>query len=78
MTKCIDIAIGMNDSISDEAARVFSAQLYSAIGFGHSVGKAFEQAKTALMLEGIREENTPQIFTKQALDPNNIVLLKQK
>lgn len=78
VTKYIDVAIGMNDSISDEAARVFSAQLYSAIGFGHSVGKAFEQAKTALMLEGIPEESTPRIFTKQTLDPNNIVLLKQK
>lgn len=53
ITKYIPITIGMNTSISDEAARTFAAQLYSAIGFGKSVQTAFHQAKVALLLENI-------------------------
>jgi hypothetical protein len=72
----IDLAVGMNDSIGDDAARVFSAQFYSAIGFGRSVQEAFMQAKAALMLEGIPEENTPVLFARVGIDPNNIILVR--
>lgn len=64
----VPCAIGMNTSIGDQAARVFAAQFYSAIGFGHSVAKAFDQAKAALMLEGIPEERTPELFTSVGID----------
>ncbi|HEX9001316.1 MAG TPA: CHAT domain-containing protein [Blastocatellia bacterium] len=76
VTEHIDLAIGMNDSIGDEAARVFSAQFYSAIGFGRSVQEAFMQAKAALMLEGIPEENTPVLFTRVGIDPNDVILVR--
>ena len=71
----IDAAIGMNTSIGDYAAQVFSSQFYSAIGFGLSVKKAFQQAKAAIMLENIGEENTPELFIKDGLDANDIVLV---
>ena len=51
----VEAAIGMNTTIGDNAARIFSSQFYSAIGFGISLGKAFEQAKALLMMEGIKE-----------------------
>lgn len=76
VTQYIDAAIGMTDEIGDEAARVFAAQFYSSIGFGHSVKVAFEQAKAALMLEGIPEENTPALFTREGVDPETIVLVR--
>ena len=76
VTKSVDVALGMNDSIGDEAARVFSAQFYSAIGFGYSVQKAFDQAKTALMLEDIAEETTPQLFTREGITADDVVLVK--
>ncbi len=60
----IECAIGMNTTITDKAAQVFAAQLYSSIGFGLSIDKAFNQAKAALMLEGITEEQTPALFVK--------------
>ncbi|MDR2538095.1 MAG: CHAT domain-containing protein [Bifidobacteriaceae bacterium] len=60
----IDAAIGMRTSISDDAARIFSSHFYSSISFGHSIAKAFGQAKAALMLEGVKEESIPQLFTK--------------
>jgi hypothetical protein len=76
VTQHIDVAIGMNTSIGDEAARVFAASFYSAIGFGRSVLQAFDQAKAALMLEGIPEERTPVLFTRDGVDPMSIVLVR--
>ena len=74
----VEAAIGMKTSIGDEAARVFSSQFYSSIGFGLSVRKAFEQAKALLMLEGIPEEETPELFTAQGLSAEDIVIVKPK
>lgn len=75
ISEFVEATIGMNTSIGDDAARIFSSQFYSSIGFGLSVGKAFKQAKAAMMLEGINEENTPELFIQKGLDENEIVLV---
>lgn len=72
----IESAIGMATSISDEAARVFAAQLYSSIGFGHPIQIAFNQAVALLMLEGIPEEDTPKLYIKDKIDPNELVFVQ--
>lgn len=72
----VDTAIGMIEEIGDDSARIFAAYFYSAIGFGHSVKTAFEQAKSALMLEGIPEEGVPELYTKEGLDSEEIILVK--
>ncbi|MCZ7662521.1 MAG: hypothetical protein M5U22_06100 [Thermoleophilia bacterium] len=72
----VEAAIGMKTSIGDVAARVFASQFYSAIGFGLSLNKAFEQARALLMMEGIPEEDTPELFTSAGLDPNEIVIVR--
>ncbi len=76
VTQHIDAAIGMTTAIGDEAARVFSAQFYSALSFGKSVQRAFEQARAQLLLEGIPEDDTPELFVKDGLDPDEIVLVR--
>jgi hypothetical protein len=76
VTKHVEAAIGMSEEVGDEAARVFAAQFYSAVGFGHSVGKAFGQARAALMMEGIPEEDTPRLFTQEGVDATEIVLVR--
>lgn len=73
----INLAIGMVTSIGDEAACIFAAQFYSSIGFGLSVAKAFNQAKSALMLEGIEEENTPKLYAKDGINPDKIFLVSK-
>lgn len=55
---------------------MFAAQFYSAIGFGLSVKRAFEQARAALMLEGIAEEDTPELFTADGIDSDQLILVK--
>ena len=76
VTAHVSAAIGMGTSISDEAARGFAAQFYSALGFGKSVGEAFGQAKVALMLKSIPEEDTPKLHVSQGLNEDEIVLVQ--
>lgn len=76
VVKHVESAIGMNTSIGDYAARVFSAQFYSGISFGLSLEKAFNQAKSALMLEGIPEENTPKLYVKAGLSADDIIIVR--
>jgi hypothetical protein len=71
----VPAAIGMNTAIGDEAARIFSAAFYSAIGFGHSINRAFQQGIAALMLEGIPEESTPELFLGGGIDGEQLVLV---
>ena len=72
----VEAAIGMNTSIGDEAARVFASQFYSSVGFGFSVKKAFEQAKALLMLKGIPEQNTPELFVRDGMDAEELIIVK--
>ena len=64
LAQTIDCTIGMNRPIGDEAAIVFAASFYRAIGFGRSVKEAFELGKAALLLEGIPEDKTPELLTR--------------
>lgn len=68
----------MTDTIGDDAARVFSAQFYSAIGFGKSVSIAFEQAKAALLLENIQEEETPELFLQEGIQAESFILVEPR
>ncbi len=69
----IEASIGMTISIGDDAARVFASQFYSSVGFGYSLEKSFQQAKAALLLEGIPEENTPALYVGDGIDPKDII-----
>jgi len=74
ITSVIDCAIGMNGAIGDYAAIVFTSSFYRAIGFGCSVYEAFEQGKTALLLEGIPEENIPELHVKSGCSAIDLYL----
>lgn len=76
VTQYVDIAIGMSTEIDDEAARTFSAQFYSAIGFGRSVRQAFDQAKLALHLDGVADADAPELFVRDGVDPEQVVLVR--
>jgi tetratricopeptide (TPR) repeat protein len=75
ITEVVDCAIGTNRAIEYKAAIYFAASFYRAIGFGHSVQKAFEQGTASLLLEGFPEKNMPEILAKKETDPNKIFLL---
>jgi len=70
VSKVIDYVVGMNTAIGDRAAITFAASFYRALGFDRTVKEAFDQAKTALLLEGIAEENTPELLIKKGASPH--------
>ena len=72
----IEAAVGMSDSIADETACVFAAQLYSSIGFGRSLQTAFNQAKAALLLENVPDENVPTLYTRDNVNANEMYLVQ--
>lgn len=74
----IDCVIGMKSTITDNAAIVFSAAFYRAIGFGCSVKKAFEQGRTALLFENISEADIPDLLVKDGVDPDKTYLLEKE
>jgi hypothetical protein len=71
----IDCAVGMKEAIGDQAAVLFAASFYRAIGFGRSIQDAFDQGKAALLLEGIPEEDTPELLVRRGVSPASVVLL---
>ena len=76
VSEIVEASIGMNDTISDEAAIIFASQLYSAIGFGNSLEKAFNQAKSRLLLEGINEDLAPELYVNEKFKSSNIYIVK--
>ena len=76
IAEVIDCVVGMSTAIGDEAAIVFAASFYRAIGFGRSIKEAFDQGKTAIMLEGIPESSTPQLLIRKGVDPASVVLIE--
>lgn len=71
----VPAAIGMEDSIDDAAAALFSSQFYSAIGFGRSVQVAFDQARAALLVEGLEDANIVRLFLRD-VGAGDLVLVK--
>ena len=57
----IEAAIGMSESIQDDTACTFAAQLYSSIGFGRSLQVSF---------------NIPQIYVRDDVDLNDMILVR--
>ena len=72
----IEAAIGMTDSIMDSTTCSFATQLYSSIGFGHSLKKSFDQAIAELLLEGIAGEKIPKVYSRDDVDINNMILVR--
>jgi hypothetical protein len=65
IAKVIDYVIGMRSSIRDDASAIFAASFYRALGFGRTVRESFDQAKVALLLEGIAShEDIPELLIR--------------
>lgn len=71
----VPCAIGMTDTISDEAASLFAASFYRALAFGYSVRHAFMQGIAALKLEGVAEDDIPELLTRPGVDPTRIFIV---
>ncbi|SMS12636.1 hypothetical protein CFBP1590__5050 [Pseudomonas viridiflava] len=72
----VPATIGMNRDVGDLPARIFSAQFYSAIGFGLSITRAFEQAKALVAMETPGEESIPELYIQDGLTEEMLTLVR--
>jgi CHAT domain-containing protein len=75
IVQSVDCAIGMNAAIGDDAAILFAAAFYQALGFGRDVETAFKLGKGALKLEGIPEDQTPELHHRKGVKPAKVFLV---
>ena len=78
MTSVVDAAIGMTTSIGDDAARGFASQLYPSLAEGVRLDRAFEQAKLALDLADLGDEDVPRLFLRHTVTASQIVFTGAK
>ncbi len=62
--KHVDCIIGMSSVISERAATKFSVSFYRSLGYGKSLGDAFDFGRNQLELESTSEEETPKLHCK--------------
>lgn len=66
--------IGMVDTISDIAAAAFAQQFYAALASGQSLESSFKQGLIAVEAVSLLEKATPQLFTRDGVDPSKVIL----
>jgi CHAT domain len=64
IAKHIKYVVGMNDSIGDHAAIVFSVGFYTALGAGENFEFAYRMGCVSIRLEGIQEHLTPEFLKR--------------
>ena len=75
IVEVIDCVVGMSDAIADDAAIVFIASFYRALGFGRSVQNAFDQGVAAMNVEGMAGADTPMLLVRSGVDPSQVILV---
>jgi len=78
LTRVVDCCIGMNEAIRDDAAIVFSAGFYQALGGGRSVKVAFDCGIAAMELQGIRKTMIPELLYRPHINPNKVFVLRSR
>jgi hypothetical protein len=69
MSRYIDYVVGMRAPITDQAATIFAASFYSALGFRLTIPQAFEQAVVAMGLHGLVEHDVPELVVRPNANP---------
>lgn len=75
IAEVIPAAIGMADSVRDDAARAFSAQLYSSLAEGLPLQRAFDQGCLQVTLAGLKGSDLPRLFVRPGQDASRMVFV---
>lgn len=71
----VDCAIGVRKAIADASAIRFVRGFYGALGYGRSVGEAYEQGLAALKLHGLPNSNDLDLSVRDGCDAQEWVPL---
>jgi hypothetical protein len=75
LSTIIDCTIGVKSGIGDKTAIDFASGFYRALGFGHSIQDAFDQAKGLLQMAGVKAANMPALIPGHNIKPSEINLI---
>jgi hypothetical protein len=70
----VGCAIGMNGTITDDAARAFAVGFYRALGHRRPVRNAYDQAVATLAAKGLGAQAAPRCLARPELDAGALVL----
>lgn len=66
ISKHVDVVVGMNRAIKDDAAINFAWAFYQALAFGEPVGTAFELGRNQIALARLGEEGVPELLLRKS------------
>lgn len=64
LAEVIDCVIGIDDALTEAAARQFATAFYQALGYNRSIGEAFALGKNQIELAGLEEAQALQLVTR--------------
>lgn len=70
----IECVVGMSQAIGDAAALNFATAFYQALGYGRDLRTAFELGRSQIDLQGLSEQETPQLLTAPTVDAGSIIV----
>jgi two-component system, cell cycle response regulator len=70
----VDCVVGVGGSIREDAARNFAIGFYGGLGERESVAVAYKQGRAAISLEGLRDDDRPQLKIRAGVDASQLVL----
>jgi len=73
--KHVAVAVGMEATVGDREAQTFAGQFYNSLGFGNSIGQAFEQARFQTEVEHGKGFEVPKLFSADGVDPQTVILV---
>lgn len=74
-TDYVDVAIGMEEPINDDTAKVFAGQLYGSLAAGNSIGNSFNQATAQARVVNEDASGRPRLYARDGVDPDEMVLV---
>lgn len=69
------VVIAMSESILDDAASVFARQFYAAVASAQSVGAAIKQARVAMGMASLGQQDVPEHICRDNVDIDALVLV---
>lgn len=74
----VGCVVGVSGSIDDRAARNFSIGFYGGLGECQSVAAAYRQGRAAISLEGMPDNDRPQLRVRDGDDAERLILAHQE
>lgn len=68
----IDCVVGMSSAIEDQSAIGFSKAFYQALAYGRSVQEAFDLGCVEIGIEGLPDEQVPQLLVRSGADASSV------